>query len=312
MSDLLLDLAHGPHLSQCNGTLFSMFQTCAASPQNLALLDRYADAAQFARPDRESLRQTGELYRRFGETEKAALWFRRADMPETFMARIAKERPMFHAGRVTGILRWNGRPLAGADVAAAPLRLNGLTPEMGQIVYGYANQIMARRHRAAPPFGPYHPQPFALRLLSAAAKTDANGKFQLQNLTEGSYWLLVRLPENIELISPVDSRLTLRHVSREIDLKYEAPAFDAGNNRFNVCAGSKILTAGIREASGAAQVLRRASRLRRHAVRRGADYIAVQQAVAAFLLSGIADILLPLSGEWRGLLLLWSAANVGA
>ena len=237
MSDLLLDLAHGPHLAQCNNTLFSMFQTCAATPQNLALLDRYADPAQFARPDRESLRQTGELYRRFGETEKAALWFRRADMPKTFMAKIAAERPMFHAGRVTGILRWNGKPLAGVDVAAAPLRLNGLTPEMGQIVYRYADQIQAR-HRTLPPFGPYHPQPLALRLLSASAKTDANGKFQLQYLTEGSYWLLVRLPESVELMAPRDARLTMRHAPQNIDLKYETPAFDAGTIDFMFSPGA--------------------------------------------------------------------------
>ena len=66
----------------------------------------------------------------------------------------------------------------------------------------------------------------------------------------------------------------------------------------------------MRESSGAAQVLHRASGLRRYAVRRSADYIAVQQAVTALLILGIADILLPLSGELRGLLLLWSAANV--
>lgn len=227
LSDLLLDLTHDPHLLQCNETLFSMFHTCAATPQNLALLDRYADAAQFSRPDRESLRRTGELYRRFGATEKAALWFRRADMPGTFMAKIAKERPMFHAGRLTGTLRWNGKPLAGADVAAAPYRLNGLTPEMGPRLQENVEEIRARR-RSSTAFGPYHPQPLAFRLVSAAAKTDANGGFQLQNLTEGTYWLIVRLPERIELIPPFDARLTWRHIPQEINLNYGSPAFDAG------------------------------------------------------------------------------------
>ena len=239
MSDLLLDLAHGPHLLQCNGTLFSMFHTCAASPQNLALLDLYANNAQFARPDREGLRQTGELYRRFGATDKAALWFRRADMPKTFMAKIAKERPMFHAGRVVGILRWNGRPLAGADVAAVPQRLNGLTPEMAPRVYRYALEIQAQRQHT-PLFGPYHPQPLAFRFLSASAKTDANGGFQLQNLTEGSYWLLVRLPEGMELLPPQDARLTLRHAPQNIDLNYKSPAFDAGTIDLTFSSGAKF------------------------------------------------------------------------
>ena len=67
------------------------------------------------------------------------------------------------------------------------------------------------------------------------------------------------------------------------------------------------MTAGT---GAAAQVLRRASGLRRYSVRRGADYVAVQQAVAALMAVGIADILLPLSGRLRGLLLLWTATHI--
>ena len=66
------------------------------------------------------------------------------------------------------------------------------------------------------------------------------------------------------------------------------------------------MTAGT---GSAAQVLRRASGLRRRVVRRSADYIAIRQGVAALLALGITDILLPLSGRLRGFLLLWTLAN---
>ena len=226
MSDLLLDLTRCPHLLQSNGTLFGMFHTCAATPENLALLDQYADLSQFARPDRESLRNTGDLYRRFGATEKAMQWYRRAEMPKTFMTRIASEKPMFHAGRITGILRLNGKPLAGVAVAAEPFHMNGLTPSLEPQVLQNGYEIVAR-DGMPPRFGPYHPVPFAFRFLSAATRTDAKGRFEIQNLTEGSYWLLTRLPNAVELLPPMDARLKAQNVPGEIDLKYSTPVYDA-------------------------------------------------------------------------------------
>ena len=227
MSDLLLDLTHCPHLAQTNGTLASMFNTCAATPENLALLDQYADLAKFARPDRESLRNTGDLYRRFGATEKAKFWYRRADMPKTFMAKIAGEKPMFRAGRITGVLRWNGKPLPGVTIAAEPFRLNGLPLLLEPQVWQNGLEIAAR-FGTPPRFGPYHPVPFAFRFVSAAAQTDAKGRFEIQNLTEGAYWLIARMPNDIDLLPPMDARLKTRNAPGEINLRYETPARDIG------------------------------------------------------------------------------------
>ncbi len=239
MSDLLLDLTHCPHLARCNGTLFEMLSTCAATPQNLEILDQYAASPQFARPDREGLRNTGDLYRRFGATEKALQWYRRADMPKTFMAKIARERPMFHTGRITGTLRWNGQPLIGADVAAAPRYLNGLPFYLEPQISRYFLEIVAR-YRSSPLFGPYHPVPFALRFVSAAAKTDAQGRFTITNLTEGTYCLLIRLPAGIELLPPLDARLKMPPVPQGIGVNYDKPAFDAGALNFTFAAGRKF------------------------------------------------------------------------
>ncbi len=66
----------------------------------------------------------------------------------------------------------------------------------------------------------------------------------------------------------------------------------------------------IAGAGAAARVLHRASDLRQTSARRIADYLAVRHGVTAFLSLGIADILFPLSGRLRGLLLLWSLATV--
>ena len=227
MSDLLLDLTHCPHLAQTNGTLCAMLNTCAATPKNLALLDQYADLKNFARPDRDSLRNTGDLYRRFGATDKAAQWYRRAEMPKTFLAKIAGEKPMFHAGRITGILRWNGRPLPGVTIAAEPILMNGLLPLVEPQLPLNVRAIVAQ-DGLPPRFGPYHPVPFAFRYTSATAQTDAKGRFEIQSLTEGAYWLIARLPKDIELLPPMDARLKMRNAPGEINLNYNSPAHDIG------------------------------------------------------------------------------------
>ncbi|HLK55709.1 MAG TPA: hypothetical protein VKU00_04055, partial [Chthonomonadaceae bacterium] len=105
------DLENCPHPKQLTDGLEGMLFTCAASPENLALLDHWADEARFAHPDRESKVLMGRMYERVGETEKALLWYQKAEMPRSFMARVRTSPPNFHEGVVTGVLRLNGHPL---------------------------------------------------------------------------------------------------------------------------------------------------------------------------------------------------------
>ncbi len=106
------DLEYGPHMLNLGSAMRAIFFICSASPQNLALLNEYADESNFAHPTRESLRMMGDLYIRFGEVATAQHWYRKADMPRSFMQQVQSEKPLFHTGTVTGKLTWNGTPLA--------------------------------------------------------------------------------------------------------------------------------------------------------------------------------------------------------
>ena len=115
----LEDLARCPHNAKFARALLHSFSVCAATPENEALLDRWADENRFAFPDRDSRRLMGDLYRRMGNADKAVVWYRKADMPSSFLKRVQAEKAMFHAGHIEGVIRLNGRPLVGAQVAVA-------------------------------------------------------------------------------------------------------------------------------------------------------------------------------------------------
>ncbi|HLV80543.1 MAG TPA: hypothetical protein VKT32_09690 [Chthonomonadaceae bacterium] len=222
----LLDLTRCPHDAQCNRTVRDLLFTCAASPQNLALLDEYADEQYFAHPDRESRRLMGDLYVRFGQVEKALAWYRRAEMPRSFLARIRKERPMFHQGSVRGVLTLNGKPLAGALVGALPRRLNGLPLNLAPVLL-QARQEFLQLPRY-PGFPLYHPRPWVFRWIAAGAVTDESGAFTLGDLTEGEYTLVCALPAGIRLALPEDESLRIVNSPPSFSLNYASPAANLG------------------------------------------------------------------------------------
>ena len=228
IGDLLTDLTRCPSLLQCDETLVTMLTTCAASPQNLALLDQFADTRQFAFPDRESRRLMGNLYRRFGESEKALVWYRRAEMPKTFLKRITADRPMFHTGRISGTLRFNGKPLAGVRIAAQPFQMNGLPPTLAPNVFNHLPSLLGTRGPFLPLFPPYHPVPYEFRWISAGATTDAEGHFTLNDLIDGAYWLLLRLPDGVLLAPPTDPALHCDNAPKLIPVNYDHPAQNLG------------------------------------------------------------------------------------
>jgi hypothetical protein len=235
------DLSYGPHPFsrnpmarlyrrlplQIEETTQALFCICAANPRNLALLRRWADVVMFAFPDRQSKRVMGDLFRRFGDVEDALVWYRRADMPRTFLARIRAEQPLFHTGHVEGTLRLNGRPLAGVQVGLAPSRLNGLPRGLEGTVNGAIFEMEAEQP-GGPQFDAFHPLPNAFRWISGSDITDANGHFAIDDLTEGEYVLICTLPAEVHVTIPTDMRLHVSNAPLPFILLYGTPKINLG------------------------------------------------------------------------------------
>ncbi len=228
----MTDMEKCPHLAQCGSATRAMLFTCAASPANLALLERWADERNFVYPTRESRRLMGQLFERFGQPGKALVWYRRADMPKSFLARVQNEKPLFNSGRIVGKLTLNGKPLAGVQVGVIPRRLNGLPPDMEpEVLHARGDLIAFRPQRNFPQ---HHPVPFSLRWISASCLSDASGAFQLSNLTEGEYILVYTLPPTIHLEPPFDPRLTVANPPQALNLRYKIPMRDVGTIDLNI------------------------------------------------------------------------------
>ncbi len=227
---LMEDLTHGPFASECDPAALTMFFTCAANSKNARLLDEWADSRRFTHPDRFSRRLIGDLYRRFGEKDKALAWYKRAHMPTSFMVSRTKEQPMFHNGSVNGTLLMNGKPLAGARVGVMPWRLNGLPVSLAYELHGAIAEIYAMRP-SSPIFGSFQPGPFALRWISEGTVTDGAGRFNLTDLTEGQYRLLVELPANFHLNIPFDRNLGVENGVAPFVLRYNSPTHGCGSIR---------------------------------------------------------------------------------
>ncbi len=226
----LVDLTHSPHNTQFGRpTLLPMFSVCAATPQNLALLNQWADETKFELPDRSSKRLMGDLYRRFGKPDEALRWYRKADMPASFLKRVSGEKPVLSTGRIDGVLRLNGKPLAGVQVAVVPVRLNGLPRGLEEAVLYAAREVAAfdesRINRA---FGQHYIQPYSLRWISASATTDTQGSYHIPALTEGEYVVICTLPRDIRTRLPYDERLNVVHPPIPFTVNYSHPVENMG------------------------------------------------------------------------------------
>jgi hypothetical protein len=224
---MLLSQERCPHQARTGTTLRAALFTCAASPANLELLNRYADSQRFAFPDRASVRLIGDMYTRFGEPAKALEWYRRADMPKSFMAKIRTQKPMFRAGRLTGTLTLNGKPVSGVRVGAVALRLNGLPSDLESLL------LDAERNTVGTPFPTafapaFTPRPYNLRWVSAGATTDATGRFVIEHLTEGEYRLIAALPPSVKLEPPIDAKVKVTNALDRLTLNYASPQCDLG------------------------------------------------------------------------------------
>lgn len=131
-------------------------------------IDVIADPKKFTYPDRNSLVYVGDLYARFGNRAKAELWYRKANLPNT-VDRL-NSQTLFSDGEIDGALYLQGKPLSGARV--------GLMPEgaLGGIFFT--------------PYNNGYISPYALRWISSVTHTNANGRFEFDNLASGRYVLL--------------------------------------------------------------------------------------------------------------------------
>lgn len=225
----LLDLERCPHLRNTGETVRSMLALCEASPENLALLDEYADESRFSHPTRASQRMMGTLYNRFGEVTKAISWYKKADMPKSFLDKVLSERPLYHSGTVTGRLMWNGTPIAGAYVGVAPQRLNGLPKDLEPALLTYDRELVSVGPDPSPFYTPYHPRPYHLRWIAGGTQTRADGTFEIQHLTEGQYYLVCSLPPTIKLEVPLDQRLQVAHTPPAFTINYDLPKQQLGD-----------------------------------------------------------------------------------
>jgi len=220
------DLEHHPH-SVVTNTVEEMLFTVAASPQNLALVNEWADSGHFDAADRATLKLIGDLYLRFGEQKKALEWYARADMPRSFMADIRAHKPLFHAGKIQGTLLWNGKPLVGVQVGAFPFLQNGLPKNLEGPVRAAERQLLPG-YAFSDSFGPMEPRPYQLRWMSAGATTDSAGHFSLNSLTEGTYHLICTLPPDVVLKPFQDDRLHILKPPGDLSVRYSKPTKDLG------------------------------------------------------------------------------------
>ncbi len=243
LSACMLSLQKAPHSYQIMTTLQMMLFTCAATKDNLVIVDQLADERYFTHFDRASKRVMGDLYLRFGESEKAMDWYRRAEMPKSYVRRVQTSKPMFNVGRITGTLILNGKPLAGVKVGVHPVRLNGLPKTLEMLVLRSGGELFAPFEDPRYPLFPrFHPRPFALRWVTAGTTTDQKGKFTIDHLIEGEYELVCALPDNIALELPFDSRMKIKNPAEAVTLNYNVPVKELGTMEITAPVSKNTLT----------------------------------------------------------------------
>ncbi len=235
---LLLDMKYGPHPSQCDLAIQTMLFTCAATPQNRELLNDYGNPNWFTHKNRFACRLIGDMYRRMGEASQSLKWYRKADMPPSFMQKMKNEKPMFNQGEVTGRIVINGKPASGMRIGIMPWRMNGLTPYVSLLLQNSIGEIYSPR-AFSPLFGQFCPSPYAFRWLSASATTDSEGRFTVSDLTEGQYRLMLALPSTLQLKSPFDPGLSVSNSPTPFVVNYQAPRKDLGTVYINISVPHK-------------------------------------------------------------------------
>jgi hypothetical protein len=187
--------------------LVAKLTTSPSTPEVLKVADRLADETRFAYVTRDSRMTMGDIYGRLGRRDKAAAWYRKADVPESRIPELLSARTMFADGKISGRLLFNGKPMVGAKVGIAPFRT---------IRDAFASTLL-----------PGVVRPFWLRWIGPTAVTDANGRFEITHITAGEYRLLFTHPDLN--LPPMDTRLIANTNAGRIFVGFGRPATQLGD-----------------------------------------------------------------------------------
>jgi hypothetical protein len=144
--------------------LLEKLADCRITEDNRRLLHRVTDPALFAWPSQ--LQQwLGAVHIRFGELEKGRAYFMNSGMTQAELVRVLGGITPLTAGTIRGRLTIQGRAPEAVRVGA--LRFDRWREMAGPV------------------------RPHAWRHVTAAVLTDAQGRFEIKNLPEGRYVLVV-------------------------------------------------------------------------------------------------------------------------
>jgi hypothetical protein len=187
-------------------------QSCPATPECAKYADLLADEWKFYFETRDSMVSMGDIFARFGLKEKAAKWYRRAQIPPARIDEILPARTMFANGIITGRLVQKGRPAAGARIGVVPTRS--------------LEQIMSSR------IAPGLIRPFWLRWVGSNATTGPDGQFTIDNIVAGNYRLILAVP-GLEL-EPLSRRLGVQGGVGDVFVGFGTPRVDVGEIKLTV------------------------------------------------------------------------------
>jgi hypothetical protein len=147
--------------------IMEMLADLTVTQENRELLQAISDDRTFQfEGARQALPGLADAWLRLGEMEKARAFYEQAGLNKTEIASKV-DKPMLRNGALKGILQIEGRPVAGAQVGlVSTLRWLELVPPSAS------------------------PNAFSLRVICAGTRTDSEGRFELDGVPTGEYFLV--------------------------------------------------------------------------------------------------------------------------
>jgi len=194
---MLIDDDPMPYFSIFPKRLFDTLDICAASSENLAVLEELADESQFVYTA-PTYRKMGDFYWRFGQREKSLDWYRKAGLSPAEIEELRTEKLPFTLGQIEGRIAIDGIPTGGIKV--------------GVRLWEKLERLKQKRW----PFQTF---------ISVGTTTQQDGEFSLEYLVEGEYALAIKadvalLPADLQRIQIVNSpgKITVDEQSPVIQL----------------------------------------------------------------------------------------------
>jgi hypothetical protein len=197
------------------GVFLEKLQNSPATPECAKYADMLSDESDFQFDTRDSMMSMGDIFARFGQKEKAANWYRRAQIPPGRIEEILPARTMFANGIISGRIFLNELPAADLRVGVVPAQM------IRQVM---SNQVESGTIR-----------PYWLRWVSSFASTGRDGRFEIKNVVAGTYRLILMGP-GLEL-EPFSRRLTVEGGVRDVFVGFGTPTLDIGAIKLTVLPG---------------------------------------------------------------------------